>query len=362
MTRTDAPTYLVSDLARAVGLSRATLLYYERIGLLRGRRQANGYRVYTEGDRRRLAMQRLQAAGLSLAECRACLDGQLDAGLLAARLDTLEAEIAAKTRARDLVAGLPGRGSLRDWHDEIERVAPDLHRAWLMRQGFTGAEAGKVALLSRAGAAARQSRRDPRDRLRPRRGHPAARRRNRRAHHCDRHRHGRAGPARGRRRGIGSCRADHHRRAGHGRPARTRHPLRHDPGRGQRPYHRRRPRWRCGGPCCGPAARWSCRTWSGAAPPPTRSSAPSGRANTPTWPMSPPACHRHGPRATACGAGSTPAPRRSTPIIPPSPPAWPRWRGRLSGTQVPADLTAGLDCWRNARGQFGYELFVLQRP
>jgi DNA-binding transcriptional MerR regulator/ubiquinone/menaquinone biosynthesis C-methylase UbiE len=150
MTAPDTPAYLITDLARAVGLSRATLLHYERTGLFRGRRQANGYRVYTEADRQRLAMlQRLQAAGLSLAECRACLDGQRDTGLLAARLDTLEAEIAAKTRARDLVAGLPGRGSLRDWHDEIERVAPDLHRAWLMRQGFTDAEATQVALLSR---------------------------------------------------------------------------------------------------------------------------------------------------------------------------------------------------------------------
>jgi DNA-binding transcriptional MerR regulator/predicted O-methyltransferase YrrM len=150
MTRTDTPTYLISELGRAVGLSRATLLYYERIGLLHGRRQANGYRVYSEGDRQRLTMlQHLQAAGLTLAECRACLDGRLDAAMLETRLEALTAEIAAKTRARDLVAGLLGRGSLREWHDQIERTAPDLHRAWLERQGFTAPEATQVALLSR---------------------------------------------------------------------------------------------------------------------------------------------------------------------------------------------------------------------
>jgi CheY-like chemotaxis protein len=40
MTAPDTPAFLISDRARAVGLSRATLLPYERIGLLRGRRQA----------------------------------------------------------------------------------------------------------------------------------------------------------------------------------------------------------------------------------------------------------------------------------------------------------------------------------
>jgi DNA-binding transcriptional MerR regulator len=37
--------YRISELAESVGLSRATLLYYEKLGLLKGKRQANGYRV-----------------------------------------------------------------------------------------------------------------------------------------------------------------------------------------------------------------------------------------------------------------------------------------------------------------------------
>lgn len=142
--------YQISELAESVGLSRATLLYYEKLGLLRGKRQANGYRVYSDADRQRLRlMQQLQAGGLSLQECRACLDGKLDHDLLGQRLAVLDAEIAEKTRSRDLLAALLGRSSLKDWHEETERVAPDLHRAWLMSQGFSSAEAGLVALVSK---------------------------------------------------------------------------------------------------------------------------------------------------------------------------------------------------------------------
>jgi len=142
--------YRISELAQSVGLSRATLLYYEKLGLLRATRQANGYRVYTDADRQRLRlMQQLQAGGLSLHECRACLDGKLDRDMLGQRLETLEREIAEKTHARDLLAALLGQGSLKDWHQEVERVAPDLHRAWLMTQGFSSEEAARVAWLSK---------------------------------------------------------------------------------------------------------------------------------------------------------------------------------------------------------------------
>ena len=142
--------YKISELAESVGLSRATLLYYEKLGLLRGKRQANGYRVYSDADRQRLRlMQQLQAGGLSLQECQACLDGKLDRDMLVHRLAVLDAEIAEKGKSRDLLAALLGQSSLKDWHEEVERVAPDLHRAWLMSQGFSSAEAGLVALVSK---------------------------------------------------------------------------------------------------------------------------------------------------------------------------------------------------------------------
>lgn len=142
--------FRISELAKRVGLSRTTLLYYEKLGLLKGQRQHNGYRVYSDADRQRLLLlQRLQAGGLSLKECQACLDGKIDRDVLAKRLQTLEAEIETKNRSLALLTALLGRHSLKAWHEEVERLAPDLHRDWLMTQGFTSENATCVALLSK---------------------------------------------------------------------------------------------------------------------------------------------------------------------------------------------------------------------
>ncbi|MBP0484265.1 methyltransferase domain-containing protein, partial [Sagittula salina] len=99
--------------------------------------------------RNRDRSKQLQAGGLNLQECQACLDGKLDRDMLCQRLAVLDAEIAEKGKSRDLLAALLGQSSLKDWHEEVERVAPDLHRAWLMSQGFSSAEAGLVALVSK---------------------------------------------------------------------------------------------------------------------------------------------------------------------------------------------------------------------
>src|SRR5947209_3320694 len=87
----------VTLLARACGLSRSTILYYESLGLLKAaRRGAGNYRVY--GDRE---LQRLREvciyrdAGLKLGDIRSILDRpQSDAaGVLERRLVELSAEI-----------------------------------------------------------------------------------------------------------------------------------------------------------------------------------------------------------------------------------------------------------------------------
>lgn len=142
--------YRISELAESVGLSRATLLYYEKLGLLKGKRQANGYRVYSDADRQRLVLlQQLQAGGLSLKECQACLDGKIDRDLLRQRFAALRSELENKNRSLSLLAALLGEGSLREWHESIEQQAPDLHRQWLITQGFTSDEASRVAMLSK---------------------------------------------------------------------------------------------------------------------------------------------------------------------------------------------------------------------
>ena len=68
-------TYSISKLAREFVLSRSTLLYYDRLGLLppSGRTGA-GYRCYTDKDYRRLErICRFREAGLTLKEIRAVL-------------------------------------------------------------------------------------------------------------------------------------------------------------------------------------------------------------------------------------------------------------------------------------------------
>jgi DNA-binding transcriptional MerR regulator len=66
----------VTKLARAAGLSRSAVLYYESIGLLRkAKRSAANYRIYGEADAGRLRQIGIyRQAGLTLGDIRAVLD------------------------------------------------------------------------------------------------------------------------------------------------------------------------------------------------------------------------------------------------------------------------------------------------
>ncbi|NVK31225.1 MAG: MerR family transcriptional regulator [Gammaproteobacteria bacterium] len=142
--------YQISTLANLVGLSRTTLLYYEKQGLIASLRQPNGYRSYSEAMLGRLQLlQQLQAAGLSLQECKACLDAKIEKPLLQNRLQQLDAEIAEKQTARGFLAALLGEGSLREWHAEIDQLAPEAHLAWLNQQGFDEKQALHLRWLSK---------------------------------------------------------------------------------------------------------------------------------------------------------------------------------------------------------------------
>lgn len=146
--------YRISQLATLTGLSRSTLLYYEKLGLLQGSRQSNGYRSYSETDLQHLRLlQQLQAGGLTLKECRACLQASLDRPLLHARLQQLDRDIAAKQQARELLAGLLGQSANpqagRAWHQQASQLAPDAHLAWLQRQGFDEKQALRLKWLSK---------------------------------------------------------------------------------------------------------------------------------------------------------------------------------------------------------------------
>ncbi|MCO4786375.1 MAG: MerR family transcriptional regulator [Marinomonas atlantica] len=142
--------YRISELAEKVGLSRSTLLYYEKLGLLHGARQTNGYRLYSDKDVQQLhLLQQLQAGGLTLQECKSFLDSKVESAVLENRLQQLDEEIVQKQQARELLAALLGQGSLRLWHQQTDKLAPDAHLDWLKQQGFNEQQALHLKWLSK---------------------------------------------------------------------------------------------------------------------------------------------------------------------------------------------------------------------
>jgi DNA-binding transcriptional MerR regulator len=151
----------VTHLARACGLSRSTVLYYERMGLLkRARRSTGNYRVYGERDLERLRQVCIyRSAGVKLGDICSILDEPKSdaAGVLQRRLAELEGEIeglrdhqraiARLLKDTDQLRRLPmvtkekwteimrGAGFTNDamqrWHAEFEKSAPQEHQEFL---------------------------------------------------------------------------------------------------------------------------------------------------------------------------------------------------------------------------------------
>ena len=170
--------YHISGLARKCGLSRSTLLHYDRIGLLSasGRTPA-GYRIYTEKDRRRLErICHFRRAGLSLTDIRKVLDarGKLNAHMLEARLHAASEEIGTLRAQHRLLVGMLRRldrkrepafvdrdmwvsmlraagvsqGSMNRWHKEFEHRAPKEHHDFLSSLGLTEDEIVRIRAAS----------------------------------------------------------------------------------------------------------------------------------------------------------------------------------------------------------------------
>lgn len=142
--------YRISELAKAAGISRSTLLYYEKKGLISGKRSDNGYRYYSDSHLQRLfLLKQLQAGGLTLNECHAFLDSKIDRQQLSDRLEALDQEIQKKQQARQLLAALLGQTSMRSWHQMTDQLAPDAHMDWLKQQGFNEKQALHLRWLSK---------------------------------------------------------------------------------------------------------------------------------------------------------------------------------------------------------------------
>jgi DNA-binding transcriptional MerR regulator len=177
------PAQTITAFARRYGLSRTTLLYYDRIGLLRPAAvNAAGYRLYGEPEAAR--MQRIDTfrkAGLPLAAIRDILDGHGGDAVEAAletRLAAINGEIALLRAQQRLIvqllhrggqalhtgsvdvvqwvamlaeAGVDEAGRLR-WHQAFERDAPAAHQEFLVSLGLDAAEVAEIRRRSRTAA------------------------------------------------------------------------------------------------------------------------------------------------------------------------------------------------------------------
>ena len=151
----------VTRLAKACGLSRTAVLYYESIGLLRpAQRTEANYRRYTPREAERLRQICVyRNAGLTLRDIRGILDSPATGAshVLERRLKELDAEIETlrghqrqillllpRTKAlkrlkmitkEKWVAVMRGAGlteeQMRVWHAEFERSAPAEHQEFL---------------------------------------------------------------------------------------------------------------------------------------------------------------------------------------------------------------------------------------
>jgi MerR family transcriptional regulator, thiopeptide resistance regulator len=151
----------VTNLARACGLSRSTVLYYERMGLLKPAWRSTGnYRIYRENDLQRLRqICTYRTAGLKLDDIRSILNETCSdaAGVLKRRLVELSSEIEKlRDHQRAIARLLKDTDQLRRftmvtkekwievmraagftdddmhrWHTEFEKSAPGEHQEFL---------------------------------------------------------------------------------------------------------------------------------------------------------------------------------------------------------------------------------------
>ena len=171
----------ITAVARQFGLSRSTLLYYDRIGLLSPsyRTQAEA-RLYSEAEVTRLArIVTFRRAGIPLVTIKAILAAAVPAKVnrtLEARLQEIQGQIGALRSQQCFIVGLlkdavlrgegPARtraqwvellhacaftdDDLRAWHVAMEHDEPNAHAQFLRRIGFSATEAEAVRARARA--------------------------------------------------------------------------------------------------------------------------------------------------------------------------------------------------------------------
>ncbi|ESP94750.1 MerR family transcriptional regulator [Pseudoalteromonas luteoviolacea] len=166
--------YTVNQLGKMYDLSRSTLLYYDKIGLLKpsARSEAN-YRLYSNNDLKKMEkIATYREAGLSLESIADILnsDDTNSTTILEQRLHNLNSEISELRKQQQLVVELLGKDSLvrttkimnkeqwvnilrssgmdeddmHRWHREFERDLPEVHQDFLESLGCSPEEVSSI--------------------------------------------------------------------------------------------------------------------------------------------------------------------------------------------------------------------------
>ena len=167
--------YTIGQVGRLAQLSRSTLLYYDRIGLLPpSEKSPAGYRLYSEADLVRLERIRTyRAAGLSLDRIKELLqvdDPDYLTQALEARLIALNQEIQGLREQQRLVIDLLGKtryliqsrvldkfkwtallreaglddAAMHRWHQAFEQSLPEAHQDFLESLGLEPTEITQI--------------------------------------------------------------------------------------------------------------------------------------------------------------------------------------------------------------------------
>ena len=167
----------VTQLARQCQVSRATILYYERAGLLQpARRSDNGYRWYGDREVERLKMiNAYRSYGIPVASIIALLDRKSSASqsqILRDHFNDLEREIQQlRKQQRAIVALLQepelleqnmvtkerwvdimraagfNDNDMRTWHQKFEEMEPEEHHKFLASLGISEEEIARIRKL-----------------------------------------------------------------------------------------------------------------------------------------------------------------------------------------------------------------------
>lgn len=170
----------ISALAKTSGLSRSTLLYYDRLGLLKPeRRNAANYRLYSDAEAQRLEQICLHRhMGIPLKEIARILresSTNTTVEILQRRLRTLDGEISDLRRQQRCIvqilkqkpihtevnminkerwveimkaAGLKEQ-DMRSWHHHFEEMEPEAHQEFLESLGIEESEIRRIREHSR---------------------------------------------------------------------------------------------------------------------------------------------------------------------------------------------------------------------